>query len=171
MPRQRFRFLHFIRPIRRGWNYVSGGKRRPPLRIPWHAGRADFDRLRARTAADSIRRGNARPAFAGLARARLLLEVTEGEGQPCGAAVTTSYAAVLAPSALGGLVTRSPLSDSSTVRCANGFSHSKAMNAAARSQTIIAQKTFVHEPVLANSQAAPGPAKPAATPFAVYTIP
>src|SRR5580658_8333048 len=97
--------------------------------------------------------------------------MSQREGQSCGAAVTTSYAAVLAPSALGGLGARSPLSDCSTVRCAKGFNQSRAMNAATRSQTIIAQKTFVHEPVLANTHAAPGPAKMAATPLAVYTIP
>jgi hypothetical protein len=45
------------------------------------------------------------------------------------------------------------------------------MNAAIRSHTIIAQKTFVQDPVLANSQAAPGAAKSVAIPFAVYKIP
>jgi hypothetical protein len=35
-----------------------------------------------------------------------------------------------------------------TTRAAIGFSHNNAMNAATRSQTIIAQKTFVHDPVL-----------------------
>ena len=37
------------------------------------------------------------------------------------------------------------------------------MNAAIRSQIIIAQKTLDQEPVLANSQAAPGPAKAVVT--------
>src|SRR6266481_2850660 len=58
-----------------------------------------------------------------------------------------------------------------TERAASGFNHNNAMNAAMRSHTIMAQKTLFHEPVLANSQAAPGPAKPAANPLAVYTIP
>ena len=35
----------------------------------------------------------------------------------------------------------------------------------------MAQKTFDQEPVLAKSQAAPGPAKAVATPLAVYTMP
>ena len=46
-----------------------------------------------------------------------------------------------------------------------------AMNAAIRSQIIMAQNTFDHDPVFANSQAAPGPANAAATPLAVYTMP
>ena len=54
-----------------------------------------------------------------------------------------------------------------TARAASGFSQSNAMNAATRSHAIIAQKTFDQEPVLANSQAAPGPAQAAATPLAV----
>src|SRR5271155_1741656 len=62
-------------------------------------------------------------------------------------------------------------SDFRTTRAARGFSHSKAMKAAIRSHAIMAQKTFVQEPVLAKSQAAPGPAKAAATPLAVYTRP
>ena len=57
------------------------------------------------------------------------------------------------------------------MRADRGFSYSSAMNAATRSHTLITQKTFVQEPVLANIQAAPGPAKAAATPLAVYTIP
>jgi len=55
----------------------------------------------------------------------------------------------------------------SATRAASGFSHSKAMNAATRSHTIIAQNTRLHDPVRANSHAAPGPAKAAATPLAV----
>src|SRR5882724_6501290 len=58
-----------------------------------------------------------------------------------------------------------------TEREASGFNHNNAMKAAMRSQTIMAQKTLFQEPVLANSQAAPGPAKAAANPLAVYTIP
>jgi len=54
-----------------------------------------------------------------------------------------------------------------TTRAAIGFSHNNAMKAATRSHTIIAQKTFVHDPVLEKSQAAPGPANAAATPLAV----
>jgi len=57
------------------------------------------------------------------------------------------------------------------MRAARGLSHSKAMNAAIRSQIIITQNTFVQEPVLANSQAAPGPAKAVATLLDVYTMP
>jgi hypothetical protein len=57
--------------------------------------------------------------------------------------------------------------ESRTARAAIGFSHSRAMNAATRSHPIIAQKTLVHDPVLANNQAAPGPANKAATPLAV----
>src|ERR1035437_21338 len=62
-------------------------------------------------------------------------------------------------------------SESLTIRAARGFNQSKAMNAAIRSQIIIAQKTLVQELVLANSHAAPGPAKAVATPLAVYTMP
>jgi hypothetical protein len=62
-------------------------------------------------------------------------------------------------------------SDFRTTRAARGFSHSKAMNAAITSHTIMAQKTFDQEPVLAKSHAAPGPAKAVATPLAVYTMP
>src|ERR1700722_16997951 len=62
-------------------------------------------------------------------------------------------------------------SDFRTTFAAKGFSHSNAMNAASRSQIIMAQNTFDHDPVLANSHAAPGPANAAATPLAVYTIP
>lgn len=58
-------------------------------------------------------------------------------------------------------------SESLTARAAMGFSHSNAMKAATKSQTIMAQKTLVQEPVLENNQAAPGPAKAAATPLAV----
>ena len=58
-----------------------------------------------------------------------------------------------------------------TARAAIGFSQSRAMNAATTSHTIIAQKTFTQEPVLANNQAAPGAASSAATPLAVYTSP
>jgi hypothetical protein len=54
-----------------------------------------------------------------------------------------------------------------TMRAASGFSHSKAMNAAIRSQTIIAQKTLVQEPVFSNNQAAPGAANSVAKPLAV----
>ena len=66
MPRQRFRFLHLIRQIRRGWNYILGGKRRATLRITRHAGRADVDRLRAGTTCDSVQCGDARPDVARL---------------------------------------------------------------------------------------------------------
>ena len=62
-------------------------------------------------------------------------------------------------------------SDFRTTLAARGLSHSKAMNAAIMSQTIMAQKTFVQEPVFAKSQAAPGPANAVATPLAVYTMP
>src|SRR5258708_17911518 len=58
-----------------------------------------------------------------------------------------------------------------TERAAKGFNHNNAMKAAMRSHTIMAQKTLFHEPVLAYNHAAPGPAKPAANPLAVYTIP
>jgi hypothetical protein len=53
------------------------------------------------------------------------------------------------------------------VRAASGFSHSRAINAAIRSQTIIAQKTLVQEPVFSKSQAAPGAANKVANPLAV----
>jgi hypothetical protein len=59
------------------------------------------------------------------------------------------------------------LCDSFTVRRANGFSQSNAMNAAIKSHTIMAQNTLFQEPVLANNQAAPGPANAAANPLAV----
>src|SRR5580704_7263216 len=62
-------------------------------------------------------------------------------------------------------------SDFRTTFAARGFSHNNAINAAIRSQMIMAQNTFDHDPVFANSHAAPGPANPAATPLAVYTMP
>ena len=60
-----------------------------------------------------------------------------------------------------------PLIDFSIVRAATGFSQNKAKNAAIRSQAIIAQKTFVQEPVFSNNKAAPKPAKSAPAPLAV----
>ena len=65
------------------------------------------------------------------------------------------------------LTTGARLPEARTDRAAKGFSHSKAMKAAIRSHTIMAQKTFVHEPVFSNSQAAPTPASSAPTPLAV----
>ena len=59
------------------------------------------------------------------------------------------------------------LSDRFVARAASGFSHRSAMKAAMRSQAIMAQNTLFQEPVLANNQAAPGPAKAAARPLAV----
>jgi hypothetical protein len=59
------------------------------------------------------------------------------------------------------------LSDALTDRAAKGFSHSNAMKAATRSQIIMAQKTFVQDPVFSNNQAAPGAANRVARPFAV----
>ncbi len=53
------------------------------------------------------------------------------------------------------------------VRAANGFSQTNASSAATKSQAIIAQKTFVHDPVFSNNQAAPTPANKAPMPFAV----
>ena len=83
-----------------------------------------------------------------------------------GAATAALYTAVVNLSALD-TGTCNPFSEFLTPRAASGFSHNRAINAATRSQTIIAQKTFAQEPVLAKSQAAPGPAKAAAAPFAV----
>ena len=60
-----------------------------------------------------------------------------------------------------------PLFDFATVRAATGFNQNNANNAARRSQAIMAQKTFVQEPVFSNIQAAPTPAKKAPAPLAV----
>ena len=65
------------------------------------------------------------------------------------------------------LIAGAELSEALTVRAAKGFSQNRAKNAAIRSQAIIAQKTFVHEPVFSNNHAAPNPAKSAPMPLAV----